>query len=120
MPLARSATVYILISIGLMASRLVSFGFYKNIEALIGYKKMNGSTDSRRPITVEILTCLYKTLPLISISEFECQLFCTAFIVAFFAALRIGELVAPRSGYQSGLQFSDVNCSDVQVKIFIR
>lgn len=69
---------------------------------------------------MELLASLVNSLPSIYSSEFESLLFLTAFIMAFFAALRISELVAPRAGCQSGLQFSDVHYSAEQVEIFIR
>lgn len=89
-------------------------------QALKGYKKSNGSNGSRRPITLEILACLFYCLPSICFSEFETQLFQTAFITAFFAALRISELVAPKAGCRSGLQYADVFLWPEQVVMNIR
>lgn len=84
-----------------------------------GYTRTNGSADSRRPITLELLNSLVNCLPYICFSEFETYLFRSVFIIIFFAALRIIELVARKAGFQSGLQFSDVSCSDDQLIIFI-
>ncbi|XP_054841847.1 integrase/recombinase xerD homolog [Eublepharis macularius] len=78
--------------------------------------------DRRRPISLSILRRLLGVLPDCCRSPFEARLFHTAFTLAFFGALRVGELVAGSRDDPSGraLSFSDVSWSPKQVSITIR
>ncbi|XP_054841826.1 integrase/recombinase xerD homolog [Eublepharis macularius] len=78
--------------------------------------------DKRRPISLSILRCILRVLPDLCWSSFEVQLFHTAFSLAFFGALRAGELVAGSRADTSGraLSFTDVSWSPRQVLISIR
>ena len=56
-----------------------------------GKKKKNSRVDSRLPISPAILARLVHLLPSMCNSTFEVQLFKSAFLLAFFGFLRIGE-----------------------------
>lgn len=58
-------------------------------------------------------------LPSISSSPFESILFRAAFSLAFFAALRISEFVAPSKIVHSNLKMSDVYLSGNSLKLYI-
>lgn len=63
-------------------------------QALKGYRKHFPKQENRRPITIKILEGLSNVLPNIFSSVYKISLFRAAFILAFFAALRISEFVA--------------------------
>lgn len=58
---------------------------------LQGMKRSNPSTDSRLPITLDILNILLPKLQIICLTTYEAALFKAAFTLAFSALLRIGE-----------------------------
>lgn len=64
-------------------------------KALRGYRKGRCKPDSRWPVFLGMLGVMVGTLPQICLSAFEAQLFWTAFVLAFFGALRLDELVSP-------------------------
>ncbi|XP_054843732.1 integrase/recombinase xerD homolog [Eublepharis macularius] len=80
------------------------------------------SPDGRRPISLPILRRILDALPGRCWSSFEAQLFHTAFTIAFFGALRVGELVAGSQDDPSGraIRLSDVSWSPRRVSINIR
>lgn len=53
-------------------------------------------------------------------SPFEVQLFKTAFVVAFFGALRVGELVSPSKSVMGGLDVYDVLGHGESVTLLVR
>ncbi|XP_062617236.1 uncharacterized protein LOC134278946 isoform X2 [Saccostrea cucullata] len=59
---------------------------------LLGFSKLNPSSDTRLPITRPILTKLIHVLPLITNSAFIRIMLHAMFLLAFYAFLRIGEL----------------------------
>lgn len=75
-------------------------------QALKGWKKLKVAADVRRPVSFDLLQELLLVLPGICSSGYEVTLFRCAFTLAFFGALRIGELI-PRSGKQVGGLLSD-------------
>lgn len=87
-------------------------------QALKGYKLGNLRPDAHRPITVNILKVCLATSMVCS-SDYESLLFHTAFILMFFAALRISELLPDNKLGLSGLGFPDVVLSDACANIFI-
>lgn len=89
-------------------------------QTLKGYKKLFPKFDSRRPITLDILSSLFSILPRVCSSFYEATLFRAAFVIAFFAALRISEFVAPNKKSSSSLSLCDVLLFDNFVKIFIK
>ncbi|XP_053921866.1 uncharacterized protein LOC128852110 [Cuculus canorus] len=82
---------------------------------VIGLKRQAGILrDIYLPVTIEVLRSLLGALESICISYYECLLFRALFTVAFFGALRIGEMVAkhhhvlqPELLYLSDLQLME-------------
>ncbi|XP_062620031.1 uncharacterized protein LOC134281609 [Saccostrea cucullata] len=79
---------------------------------LAGYKRCNPSQDIRKPITLPLLNSIVSVLPHLCFSDFEAALFQSAFALAFFALLRVSEVVA------LGVQHITVS-SDI-IEIFIK
>lgn len=93
--------------------------YYFIKQTLKGYRKNFPSKDNCRLITLEILESLCHALPNICTSEYESTLFMAAFTLAFFAALRISEMVAPNKNSPSNLKILDIIMSQNLLKIFI-
>ena len=65
---------------------------------LEGMKRVKSrGTDSRLPITLDLLRKIVVILPKICCSNYESVLFTTAFVTAFFALLRVGEVTVANS-----------------------
>lgn len=89
-------------------------------QALKGWRKEGVRPDSRRPISFELLGRLVEALASVCLDSFEVLLFKSSFTLAFFAALRVGELVSPSKKKLGGLMASDVLLSNGVVRICIR
>lgn len=89
-------------------------------QALKGYRKGHKSRDGRRPVSFEMLHGLFSQIEGICNSSFESALFCAAFALAFFGALRVGELVSPSKRANGGLQWDDLVCTQESVRIYIK
>ena len=63
-------------------------------------KRSNPSTDSRLPITLDILNILLPKLQIICKTMYEAALFKAAFTLAFSALLRIGEFALSKGNSQ--------------------
>lgn len=76
----------------------------------------------RQPITFELLSRMRAKLRVVCWSKYEARLFSAAFSIAFFAALRVGEVVmeARQDGGSRGLLLQDVCLSPVEVRIVVR
>lgn len=61
---------------------------------LAGFKRSCRTQDIRQPITLSLLTQITSIIPHLTISSYEAHLFQSAFLIAFFALLRVSELVA--------------------------
>lgn len=72
--------------------------------------------DGHRPVSFE----LFRVLPSVCLSACEALLFHTAFSLAFFGALHIGELVCSSRWGLDSLQSADVQCSDNSVFFWIQ
>lgn len=96
------------------------FSFIMVRQALKGYKKRNRVEDSREPISTEVLERLCAATEKICWSHFESTLFKAVFSVAFFASLRILELLPPAKHKQGGLKWEDLLIEDKLVRICIR
>ncbi|CAH2305830.1 Hypothetical predicted protein, partial [Pelobates cultripes] len=59
-----------------------------------GYRRASRVRDNRKPISFKVLSQLFVVLEEVCYSEYEVVLIRCSFIIAFFAALRISELVA--------------------------
>ncbi len=76
---------------------------------LDGCRRLNSRRDARRPITLLILQRIVPALDSVCSSHFEACLFRTAFLLAFFGFLRVGELTATSKDAASPLRQSDVS-----------
>ncbi|XP_062597917.1 uncharacterized protein LOC134259341 [Saccostrea cucullata] len=79
---------------------------------LAGYKRCNPSQDIRKPITLPLLNSIVSVLPHLCFSDFEAALFQSAFALAFFALLRVSEVVA--------LGVQHITVSSDTIEIFIK
>ncbi|KAM4029675.1 uncharacterized protein ACNLHF_024605 [Anomaloglossus baeobatrachus] len=89
-------------------------------QVLKGWKRSKISVESRRPISISLLQRLIAVIPRLCSSPFESALFSAAFALAFFGALRIGELVPLSKNRPGGLRFDDVSYCDGGLRIRIR
>ncbi|XP_073453710.1 integrase/recombinase xerD homolog [Aquarana catesbeiana] len=89
-------------------------------QALKGYRRAVVKRDSRRPVTFEILRGIGDKLGVVCSSEYEVVLFKVAFVLAFFGAFRIGELVSPSKKVQGGIRLQEVQLDEEGVSIFLR
>jgi hypothetical protein len=62
-----------------------------------GVSKLNGRSDLRLPITVEMMVKLPNALDHVCKSKYEFLLFMSAFSLSFSALLRVGEITASNS-----------------------
>ncbi|XP_069599344.1 uncharacterized protein [Ranitomeya imitator] len=65
-------------------------------QALKGWKRAQPCKESRRPISFSLLHQLVSSTPVICSLQFEAALFSAAYVILYFGALRISELV-PKS-----------------------
>jgi len=64
---------------------------------LAGYKRKNpGSKDLRMPVSSALLKQLINSLPHVCKSSYETSMFASAFSLAFFAMLHVGEFAADK------------------------
>lgn len=77
--------------------------------------------DKYLPVTIEMLRSLLGALESVCITHYECLLFRALFTVAFFGALRVGEMVAKhRNVLQPELLYlSDLQLMDRTVLLFL-
>ena len=103
---------------GFSPSTIISYisglNFFHNLrnygditEAFVVQKMLTGMTrsnskskDSRLPITYNILKEITSVLPAICSSDYEIRLFTAAFVLAFFAFLRVGEITSSQTNKQ--------------------
>ncbi|XP_077783917.1 integrase/recombinase xerD homolog [Podarcis muralis] len=78
--------------------------------------------ESRKPISYGLLSQIRKKLRSICWSRFEARLFSAAYAIAFFGALRVGEVVFEVSarGSTRSLLCEDVQLSETTVTVHIR
>ncbi|KAM8960765.1 uncharacterized protein RCH25_036532 [Pelodytes ibericus] len=77
-------------------------------QAMKGWRRGHRSVDARKPVSGALLLGLVHVLPAVCRSPFEISLFRLAFSLAFFGALRIGELVSPATRVAGGLLAADM------------
>ena len=87
-----------------------------------GCKRDNKAQDSRCPITLPLLKRLLETLTQVCRSDFEFVLFKTAFTLAFFAFLRVGEFAKTQCNDMSKIiSIYDISCYGSPVsKVMVR
>ena len=64
---------------------------------LEGFQRLKQPSDSKLPITEELLDRIIRNLPNVCTSFYEADLFSSAFSVAFHGLLRVGEIVLRKS-----------------------
>lgn len=89
-------------------------------QALKGWKREHVRTESRRPISYALLVQLLNATDSQCSSVYEASLFKASFCLAFFAALRVGELVPPARARAGGLMMDDVVLANNSLRIRIR
>ncbi|XP_073439765.1 uncharacterized protein [Dendrobates tinctorius] len=77
-------------------------------------------SDSRCPVSYDVLLRLGESLSEVCTSQREVALFKVAFSLAFFGAFRLGELVSPSKSRKGGLLRGDVEMLGDRVSIFLR
>lgn len=87
-------------------------------QALKGWKRESVRVDTRRPIS-SLLKALISSLANVCSSDYECVLFSSAFALAFFGALRVGELVPTSRTRVGGLRQEDIVISNNVLKIHV-
>ena len=89
---------------------------------LEGLRRSKPSKDIRCPITLTLLNQIVSVLPAVCNNSYEATLFATAFQLAFFALLRVGELTVSISQNASRvIAPNDIHFnSDSSVNIFIK
>ncbi|XP_075705275.1 uncharacterized protein LOC142728910 [Rhinoderma darwinii] len=75
---------------------------------LRGWKKEKPTVDMRRPVSFSLLQRIVGSTAETCVSAYECLLFQCAFMLSFFGALRISELVSPSRMRVAGLLREDV------------
>ena len=98
-------------------SKLQNFDDFANSfvvrKMLEGMKRTKSrGTDTRLPITYELLSKIVGILPNICSSSYESKLFAAAFSIAFFGFLRVGEITHSKS---NGVFNHTIGIEDVQV-----
>ncbi|OCT57189.1 hypothetical protein XELAEV_18003887mg [Xenopus laevis] len=89
-------------------------------QILKGISRMGRSSDTRKPITLLILSKLLAALPQVCFSPYEQVLFRVLFIFCFFAALRVSEAVSSSKSIPGGLQWGDVALVNEKLRLLIR
>lgn len=91
------------------------------VQALKGWRRQKAvAEDWRRPVSFTMLQDLGLILGKVCKSDYEVCLFKLAFSLAFFGALRIGELVSPSTVRAGGLRNDDVNLFTDRVEFRLR
>ena len=87
-----------------------------------GYQRLKPTSDVRAPITLEMLKTFPLALRNVASSKYEALLFSTAFSVAFFGFLRVGEIVVTSKTGDSSkvISISDVKACSNTVEINLR
>lgn len=81
---------------------------FLTVKLLLGMKHLKQRTDTRLPITLQLLERLVGVLPVVCESEYESKLFAAAYTLAFFGFLRVGEFtLSPGSDRESIISMND-------------
>lgn len=91
--------------------------FFMVRQALKDYCKGSTNKDSRHLVSFSVLGLVLAGLEKVCSSGFEWILFRATFLLAFFGAFRISELVSPSKWVVGGFRLGAVQCSDSSVKI---
>ncbi|KAK3093264.1 hypothetical protein FSP39_013437 [Pinctada imbricata] len=86
-----------------------------------GFKRTNPTTDSRKPITLQILHKIIEILPVVCQNRYETKLFASAFTLVFHGFLRVGELAISKvNSKDTILAINDIAFSKLKMVIHIR
>jgi hypothetical protein len=87
-----------------------------------GVSKLNGRSDLRLPITVEMMVKLPNALDHVCKSKYESLLLMSAFSLSFSALLRVGEITASNSvdAGKKIIQMSDIRIEKGNIILVIR
>lgn len=89
-------------------------------QMLQGLQRSAPVVSGRRPISLSLLARLVQVLPSVCFSSFECLLFRSAFLLAFFGAFRLMELVAVNRTSPTGLLFSEACFCEEYLLLWLR
>lgn len=89
-------------------------------QALKGYKRMTFVSGNRRPISLDILSGVCGVTKAVCFSTYEALLFGTAFVLVFFGACRISELVPGNRHGSSGILYDQVVADHSWVHILLQ
>lgn len=89
-------------------------------QVLKGWKKEYVPAECRRPVSYSLLVRLLSATSVICASPYEGALFRSCFTLAFFGALRVGELVPPSRARARGLLEDEVVLSNGSLRVRIR
>ncbi|XP_075707168.1 uncharacterized protein LOC142741711 [Rhinoderma darwinii] len=89
-------------------------------QALKGLRRGRVEAESRRPVSFSLLISLGVSLVSVCRSSSEVELFRLAFSLAFFGALRIGELVSPSTKRAGGLRLGEVSLYVDRLEVWLR
>lgn len=88
--------------------------------ALKGYRKKRLVTNSRLPISAELLDHIGNAADEICFSPYEALFLKLAFSLCFFGAFRVSELIPHKNGNSSGLLFNNVTLNLDSLSILLR
>ncbi|XP_075719756.1 uncharacterized protein LOC142760450 [Rhinoderma darwinii] len=89
-------------------------------QALKGLRRGRVEADCRRPMSFALLVSLGVSLVSVCRSSSEVELFQLAFSLAFFGALKIGELVSPSTKRAGGLRLEEVGLYGDRLEVWLR
>lgn len=93
---------------------------FKVRRAMRGYRVGRAAADKRRPVSFAVLGVVVDQLGKVCVSEYERVLFRAVFVLAFFGAFRVGELVSRNKKGQGGLEVQDVWVQGDTLGVFLR
>ena len=83
--------------------------YFVIVKLLEGMKRLRKPSDSRLPITPDLLTRILQVLPSVCFNQYESWLFKASYSLAFYGFFRIGELaLSTGNSVNSILQVSDI------------
>lgn len=94
--------------------------FFSVKQALKGYRKRHFAPDGRRPISVELLRRICEAMSVICFTGYEALLFQTAFVLAYFGAFRVSELLPGSKRCSRGMLAEHVLVEQGRVYLFLR
>ena len=88
---------------------------------LEGCKRSRKRQDMRSPVTVKMLKSICDRLSFVCYNEYEALMFKTAYLLAYYGLMRVGEIVFTSMFYTDRPQVTDINfCGESVVQVAIR